>query len=83
MNKPKCVPDPHNLSGSARFVRNQMPGIYKMLLDRGYDVNWDEVHNLRIKAAGLRTSRVKDHIRYATGKPTAFKYLMWLIINVK
>jgi len=49
-----------------------------MMLDKGFDINWDQAHNVRIRAAGLSKTQLKEKIRYAATKQTLFGNLMWV-----
>lgn len=77
----KTIPSPYNFTKSARYVRHEMVQLAQTLKDNGYDLNWDQVHSIRIKAAGLARHNLNTKIRYARSKEKPYNYLMWLIIH--
>lgn len=77
----KTIPSPYSFVKSSNYVRHEMLKLAKTLKDKGYDLSWDELHNIRIKAAGRSRRWLNEKIRYARDKETPYKYLMWLIIH--
>jgi hypothetical protein len=67
----KRIPSARDFGKSVWYVRHQMPLLARMLDDNGYNVNGDQVHNVRIRAAGLTRDELKEKIPLANDQGRA------------